>query len=136
MNYMKWNCRKITCCFSNGMKGQLYIVKSKRIIPAAWMIRVNEKNGDCYVASHPENFRNWHNCKLSKSTFLHELGHLKKKYKWHFLDEIMATWNGRKYRKSICPELKWWDVWRVTWACRTYILFGKNWKPWKELSNT
>jgi len=88
--------------------GQIYIVKTNI---KNWCnitsIHTSKVNNDVYIVSNHNALSHLHNNKCQQLNLLHELGHLREKFKSHLISELFATFYGFfKYRKLLFPHLK------------------------------
>lgn len=80
---------------------RVYFVKRKRNwATTVGSVRTNPRNKDIYIVMHKDRYRDWHTDRTTQIVVMHELGHCMTEWRFHWLNEIMATvvgwWNMRR----------------------------------------
>lgn len=105
----------------------IYYIKTKTWKRNTWSVRQNPRTKDIYIISRHENFATWHKDVNTQLCVIHEWGHINKHYRYHFIDELMATLYGYCKYKYLCPSkpnMK--DLYRFFLFSWYHMIHGSN----------
>lgn len=106
--------------------GNIYYIKVKHWAYFA-SVRVNTNNGDTYIISCKENYKDWHTNEMMQMVILHELGHLNQHFNNHFVNELFATFVGWYKYSKFAPLVNWKSPFKLTYKIFKYML-NKNYR--------